>query len=209
MLANSNAAPRTIQLALGSYSVTATYTGTNTFGESDNGSPSVGNRRPAPAAPIVSPSSGRYMLPQLISIFSSDPDATIYYVVNYGPPTKYTAPIPLRGADTIQAVAIVESNGKYLESPVAVARYTAVAPPPAPPVMSPAGGTFRSPQTVIIQPATTGSTIYYSVNGEAAQRYTGPITVAAKATIQAVAIGNFGALFAESPVVIGDFEILP
>jgi len=205
MIAPSNPAPRTIQVALGSYSVTATYTGPNTHGDG-NSRPSTNH--PAPEAPTLSPGPGQYKLPQLISIVSATPGAILYYAINDGAPRKYTKPFPLRGSGTIEAVAIIESNGTYVESPVVTASYTAIVPPPPPPVLSPAGGTFTSPQRVAIQSASAGETVYYSINGGAAQRYTEPIRVAASATIEAVAIGSFGSLFAESPVVIGAFEIL-
>lgn len=209
MLANSNAVPRTIQLALGSYSVTATYTGSKTFGEAGVQAQRISIQPSAPAAPVLSPAPGKYKLPQLVSIFSAAPDALLYYAVNQGSPTRYTGPFPLRGSDTIEAVAIVEVDGRYLESPVAIAAYHAEAPPPEPPIVSPAGGTFPAPQTVTIKPAAAGVTLYYSVNREMAQRYSGPITIATDAIVEAVAIGNFGSLFAESAVVIASFKILP
>lgn len=209
MLGNSTPAPRTIQLALGSYSVTATYNGTSTYGEPGTPPPNIPRERAAPKAPILSPSPGKYKLPQLISIFSADPDAILYYAVNNGAPKRYKRPFPLMGVDTIQTVAIVPANGKYVESPVATATYCAEAPPPEPPVLSPGGGTFKRPQIVTLTPVTPGAAIYYSVNGELAERYTGPIMLTADATIQAVAIGSFGSLYAESPVVIGTFKILP
>jgi len=195
---SSDAAPRTIQIALGAYSVRATY----------NGADSIGEGSLSPDIPHLSPAPGNYKLPQLITISDATPDAMIYYAVNDGPPTKYTKPFPLRGSDTIHAVAIVEANGKYLESPVVIACYNAVVPPPAPPVLSPTGGSFRSPLAVTIRQTTAGVTVYYSVNGGLAQRYTGPITVVANATIEAVAIGSFGSLFAESTVVRGSFRIV-
>jgi hypothetical protein len=162
-----------------------------------------------PAAPVISPSPGSYKLPQLISIFSAEPDAILYYVVNDGRPTRYKAPFPLRGMDTVQAVVIVEAEGQFLESPVAWATYRAEVPPPEPPVLSPAGGTFRAPQIVTLKPVTPGASLFYSINRASAQRYTAPITLAADATIEAVAIGSMGSVCSESPVVVGAFKFLP
>ena len=209
MLANSSAAPRKIQLALGSYSVTATYSGSTVPREPGTVPPHFEPQRSTPKAPVLSPSPGKYKLPQLISIFSGEPDAILYYAVNNGAPKKYKGPFPLRGVDTIQAVAIVSEDGKYLESPVATATYCAEAPPPEPPLLYPASGTFKRPQIITLTPVTPGAAIYYSINGELAERYTGPIMLSADAKIQAVAIGSFGSLYAESPVVIGEFKILP
>ena len=209
MLANSSAAPRIFQLALGSYSVTATFNGAPLQSEPVLTPPNFGRPQRAPEAPSLSPSPGKYKLPQLISIFSGEPDAIIYYAVNNGAPKKYKGPFPLKGIDTVQAVAIVSADGKYLESPVASATYQPELPPPAPPLLSPGGGTFKRPQIVTLTPVTPGAAIYYSINGEQAERYTGPIMLTADATIQAVAIGSMGSLYAESAVVIGDFKILP
>lgn len=60
------------------------------------------------------------------------------------------------------------------------------------PVFSPAGGTYTSAQTVTITTATSGATIYYTINGSTpssnSTRYTGPITVSSTTTIRAIAI---------------------
>lgn len=62
----------------------------------------------------------------------------------------------------------------------------------ATPTFSPAPGTFTSAQTVTIDDATTGATIYYTTDGttptSASTNFTGAITVSATQTIKAIAI---------------------
>jgi hypothetical protein len=66
---------------------------------------------------------------------------------------------------------------------------TAVA---ATPVLSPAGGTYTSAQSVTITDATAGTTIYYTTNGTtpttASAVYSGAIAVGANETVQAIAV---------------------
>jgi hypothetical protein len=117
--------------------------------------------------------------------------------------------VALTGSDTIQAVAIVPANGGYTESPITLGLYDTTNPPPATPVLSPAGGTFIGPQPVSITDTTAGVILYYSINGGSPLKYNGAITVGVNETIQAVAIGNFGASYSESAVASGSFTILP
>jgi hypothetical protein len=61
----------------------------------------------------------------------------------------------------------------------------------AAPQFSPPGGTYTSAQTVTITTATTGATIHYTTNGTTptatSPAYTGPVTISATSTLQAIA----------------------
>lgn len=61
----------------------------------------------------------------------------------------------------------------------------------APPIFSPAAGTYTSAQTVTLSDATTGAAIYYTTNGStpatSSTQYTGPIAVSSTETIEAIA----------------------
>jgi hypothetical protein len=63
--------------------------------------------------------------------------------------------------------------------------------PAAPPVFSPAGGSYSSPQSVTITDSTAGATIYYTTNGStpttSSTTYTGAISVSSTTTIMAIA----------------------
>jgi hypothetical protein len=70
-------------------------------------------------------------------------------------------------------------------------------PPPATaatPVFTPAAGTYPTSQSVTISDATSGATIYYTVDGTTpttgSTPYTGPIPIATTATVQAIAAGS-------------------
>jgi photosystem II stability/assembly factor-like uncharacterized protein len=62
------------------------------------------------------------------------------------------------------------------------------------PAFNPAGGTYTSTQSVTISDATNGATIYYTLDGTppstSSTPYTGPISVAATTTIQAMAVAS-------------------
>jgi hypothetical protein len=67
--------------------------------------------------------------------------------------------------------------------------------PVAQPIISPATGTYTSPQTVMITDATPGAIIYYTTNGTTPSRssptYSGtPITVSTTQTIKALAVAS-------------------
>jgi uncharacterized protein YidB (DUF937 family) len=62
------------------------------------------------------------------------------------------------------------------------------------PAFSPASGIYTVPQSVTITDATPGATIYYTTNGTkpttASSAYTGPISVGASETLQAIAVAS-------------------
>lgn len=63
--------------------------------------------------------------------------------------------------------------------------------PAATPVISPATGTFSSPQTVTINDSTTGASIYYTIDGSqpstSSTLYSGGFTVSSTTTVKAIA----------------------
>ena len=80
----------------------------------------------------------------------------------------------------------------------------------ATPAFSLAAGTYSGTQSVSISDMTAGAVIYYTTNGTppttASAVYTGPISVAATATIEAIAVGP-GII--ESAVATATYTILP
>ena len=78
----------------------------------------------------------------------------------------------------------------------------------ATPVLSLAGGTYATAQSVTIGDATPGATIYYTTNGAppstSSAVYTGPIQVSATETLQAIAAASG---FTESSVAVATYTI--
>lgn len=94
-------------------------------------------------------------------------------------------------------LAVFTGSGTYPSSTSNVVNVTVAAAQPTPaatPTFSPAGGSYSSTQSVTISDATSGSTIYYTTDGSApttsSNPYTGPITVTATETINAIATAS-------------------
>ena len=91
---------------------------------------------------------------------------------------------------TTEALAATNYTFAYKAGTLTVTAVGATAPPS----FSPAGGTFTTAQSVMLSDATAGSSIYYTTNGttpsSASTPYTGPISVTATETIEAIAYLN-------------------
>jgi hypothetical protein len=108
------------------------------------------------------------------------------------------------GTATTQTAATVSIDTTTLSSPGSVSLppfsvtaldYTAPGQQAAAmPTFSPAAGTYLSAQAVTIGDTTSGTTIYYTTDGTtpttASSVYSGPITVSANETLQAIAVGT-------------------
>jgi uncharacterized repeat protein (TIGR03803 family) len=146
---------------------------------------------PTAATPTFNPLPGAYLTLQNVTLSDATAGATIYYTTNGLQPSTsssvYKSPIPVSTNDTILAMAAAPG---YLNSGNAVGQYIITA---ATPVISPAGGTYSAPQMVKITETTPGASIFYTTTGRppnpGSTKYTGPITVTASETIEAMATG--------------------
>jgi hypothetical protein len=161
------------------------------------------------SVPAISPAGGTYNNPPSITLTDSTPGSTIHYTLNGTTPTAsspvYSAPISVGENFTLNAVAIAPY---YNLSSVTTASYNLAA---ATPVISPAGGSYSSPQTVTISTASTGASIFYTVNGatptgnnQVTPVYTGPITVSSSETVKAIAVQTG---YTQSPVASQAYTI--
>jgi hypothetical protein len=150
----------------------------------------------AVAAPNFSPTAGTYTSAQTVTISTTTPSATIYYTTNGATPTAsspvYSGPITVSASETLEAIAVASGGSA---SSASSAAYT-ITPPTATPAFSPAGGTYSSAQTVSISTTTPSATIYYTTNGAtpttSSPVYSGPITVSASETVEAIAVASGG-----------------
>ena len=164
---------------------------------------------PAAPPPVIGPPPpGTYTSPQMVSILNEAPGSTIYYTTNGSTPTtlspQYNGPISVNSTETISAIA---AGGGYSPSTVASATYTIHLPSAATPIFSPAPGTYTSVQSVTITDSTPGTTIYYAINAtptKASTAYTGPVSVSATETLEAIAVATG---FSQSAVATAAYTI--
>lgn len=153
--------------------------------------------------PVISPGQGTYQGPQTVSLSSSTSGASIYYTLTGNTPSigtsftvLYTGPFTVNQTTTVKAMAVKTG---FQNSSVATAVLTISSPPPAvvsTPVISPATGTFTTPQSVTISTATQGATILYTTNGNVPStsvnsftfQYSGAFTLSSTTTVRAIAI---------------------
>jgi hypothetical protein len=162
------------------------------------------------AAPVFTPAQGAYISTQTVSISDPTPGSVIYYTTNGTAPTTassvYSGSITVSATATLEAVATASG---YAASPVSSAVYT-ITPPTAVPSFIPAQGTYTSIQTVSMSDPTPGSVIRYTTNGTtpttSSSIYTGPITVSATETIEAIALATG---YSQSAVSTAIYTITP
>jgi hypothetical protein len=156
----------------------------------------------AATAPTFTPAAGTYTAVQTVTISSVTPNAVIYYTTDGSTPgvtaggstMLYTGPITVGATETVNAIA---TGTGIAPSTVASAAYT-INLPAATPTFTPPAGTYTSIQSVAISSATPNAQIFYTLDGStptttaggSTMAYTGPITVAASETIEAIATAS-------------------
>ena len=148
----------------------------------------------ATATPTFSPAAGTYTVAQSVKLASATTGATIYYTTNGTTPTtsstKYSAAITVSASETIKAIAVDSGNANSAVASAAYVIDTATATP----TFSPAAGTYPVAQSVKLASATSGATIYYTINGStpttSSTKYTAAIAVPSSRTIKAIAVAT-------------------
>ena len=146
------------------------------------------------AAPTFSPPAGTYTSTQSLTLGDTSPGVTIHYTTDGTTPTinstLFSAAIFVSQTTTINAIA---AGGNFSPSPVASATYT-MQLSTATPLISPATGTFSSPQTVTITDSPSNAPIHYTTDGStptaASTLYSGSFAVSTTTTVKAIAVGN-------------------
>ncbi len=166
------------------------------------------------ATPAFSPAAGTYSGSVTVTLTTTTPGATIYYTTNGSTPTAasipYTDPFPLTTTATVKAIA---TKSGWINSSVAAATYTVTASQTvATPVVTPNGGSWPCQARVTMTTATTGATIYYTLDGPDPNEgfnsasYTRPFKIYNSYTLRARA---FKAGFTASAVVTIPITITP
>ena len=120
--------------------------------------------------------------------------AVIHYTTDGTTPTAssavYSSPIVVgAGTTKLQALAVAPGSS---QSSVTTANYVVSIAATAVPTFSPAPGTYATAQSITLSDSTTGSTIYYTIDGTtpttSSPVYSTPIQVASTETIRAIAL---------------------
>ena len=163
------------------------------------------------ATPTASPAAGEYTSEQIVTL-SGEVGSTIYYTTNGSTPTiastvySSAITIPIDTTITIKALSIKDGYG---DSNVYSGVFTTTHPL-ATPTATPAAGTFVYSAQNIALSGESGSTIYYTTNGDipsiSSSVYSTPITVPIDTTmtIKAIAVKSG---FGNSSVYSGTFTI--
>ena len=147
--------------------------------------------------PVFSPQGGIFTTAQDVAITSATSAASIYFTVDGTVPTagsnKYQSKVPIAKDTTLRAIALLDG---YTPSDVQTATYKinieVKVPQAIAPTISPAGGTFASPQTVTLATTEPAASIYFTTNGTLASKANGtlysiPFQVSTSSVIIAVA----------------------
>lgn len=139
--------------------------------------------------------------PAVLYAFDADDLSNILYESDTkssdaaGPANKFSVPVVTNGKVYVAAKGEVDVYG------LLNAQATTAAP-----VINPNGGTFTTPQSVTMSSATTGASIFYTLDGStptaSSTQYTGAITVSTDTTVNAIATA---ADFAPSGVTSATF----
>ena len=151
------------------------------------------------AAPTFSPAGGEVASVGSTVTISSVEGSTVYYTIDGTTPTAsssvYSDPIAINDDLTLKAFAI---KSGYKSSNVTSVDYTV--PQCSTPTLSPGSSTVDSGTVITISSTTTGSTIYYTINGDTpvvgggtttagdSGTATATVTVTSARTIKAIAV---------------------
>jgi hypothetical protein len=123
-----------------------------------------------------------------VRLIPSAPAAQTWFSRNGGAWTPYAAPLLLADSTVLRAYSVLLGD----TSATATLAFPRALPPILPaPAIQPEGGTFAGSLTVTLVPPLAGARLYYTLDGSdpdsAAEAYAGPFTLAATATVRAIA----------------------
>jgi hypothetical protein len=168
-------------------------------------------------APTISPASGAVSFPLTVTMavpttttnYNTGQNTSIYYTTDGSTPVPgsgttqlYTAPVVLTSASTIKAIGMWGTGPEPLSwpsgygytpsLPQSVTYTGGGVPTAATPTFSPASETFTGSVSVSISSTTSGAAIRYTTDGttptSGSTLYSGPLTISATTTVEAIAI---------------------
>jgi len=157
---------------------------------------SNGSAPPTAATPVISPATGTFTSPQTVTVTDATSNPSIFYTLDGSQPTTsstlYTNPFTVSSTTAVKAIAIASG---FSQSNTATSVITINSQPQAAtPAISPATGTFTSPQTVTIMDATSNPSIFYTLDGSqpttSSMLYANPFTVSSTTTVKAIATAS-------------------
>ena len=140
-----------------------------------------------PPAVTATPAAGSYQAPQTVTLQANEA-ATIYYAVDgFASYAVYSAPILVSGTNHLKYYAVDPAGNT---SEVQQATYTIETSVPEVTV-APAAGYYATAQTITLGTAGT-ATIYYSLNGQGFNPYSGPFTIDSGTSLSYYAVDGAG-----------------
>lgn len=141
------------------------------------------------ADPVMSPGAGTYNDAQYVTLTATPTDAQIFYTLDENSPSiLYSSPILVDKSLIIKAITY---KAGWTNSNISTSSYILK---PAQPVLSPAGGTYPTSQSVTISSATSGVVIHYTTDGSTPNGlspvYTMPLNLSlnSSVTVKALAL---------------------
>ncbi len=141
-------------------------------------------------APVLTPATGAYAAPQIVTISTTTPDATLTFTHDGTEPTAqstaYASPVAVTDTETLKARAYKPG---WTASDSTAASYVISAGTVATPTITPAAGTFVVTPLVTLATETAGATIRYTLDGSdpalTSPRYVYPFLVDRSVTVKA------------------------
>jgi hypothetical protein len=148
------------------------------------------------ATPVIAPGSETFTGSINVTIADATSGAAIYYTTDgtapapgVGTTKQYSATFSVGATETVKAIATLAGD---TNSAVAAAAYTLQVA--ATPTFSPAAGTITSTQAITLSDLTTGSLIYYTIDGTTpapgigtTKQYAAAFALSSSATVKAMA----------------------
>lgn len=167
------------------------------------------------SVPEFSPEGGTYSSDQTITITTNTSGATIYYTTDGTTPstssTAYTGSLTVSGNGTSKTIKAIAAKTGMTNSSTISETYVINTGACSAPVLSPAGGSYSTAQTVTMTCTTSGATIYYTTDGTtpttSSNVYSGGITLSTNGITKIKAYAVHSEMTASS-VVGGVFSIL-